>query len=174
MMRGGSIGLVMLLVATGCTTTPPPTAQAATVAPTKAATPAASPPAFVSDGVDGVTFTRPASWSDNVPTHPVFTRLWLSSEPLSSPCDALTWAFPIACLPGGVLPDGGVLVVFSRGGIFVPFASAPLPLSTGRDDSCAAAGGHNVSTRLHDVYIGACLRGALAEAAYDAFYRSLH
>jgi hypothetical protein len=82
-------------------------------------------------------------------------------------------SFPIECLPGGLLRDGGILMIFSSGAILVQPAPTPLPLETFASDVCTRAGGRGVATRVGTTYISACLRGQAAEAAFDLFFRSL-
>jgi hypothetical protein len=122
----------------------------------------------------GVTFTRPASWFVVQPPENFIPGpfLWLSSEPMSTPCP-MTADFPVGCLPGEVLPDGGILITFSSGATVTPQAPTALPIATFASDTCARAGGEAVSTRIGSTYIAACMRGPLAATTLDAFFGSL-
>lgn len=132
-------------------------------------------PSALTDSIGNILFSRPADWQEERPTVAVFPGplLWLSSEPLASACAPIPPQFPIGCLPGAVLPDGGVLIEFGSGATLILSAATPIPIRDVQSDACTAAGGHAVSTRLAVTYIDACLRGRRADAAFDAFYRSL-
>jgi hypothetical protein len=173
-MRLGWLGLIVAAVA-GCALVAPSVApQPAVFASASPAPPTASSAALVPDSVGGLSFTRPASWSRVVPPTIVIPGpfLWLASEPLSNGCP-MTPLFPTQCLPGGTLPDGGVLVILRSGAVLLPSVQTLTPLASFVDDTCAAVGGQAVRTHLAGISIEACLRGEAARAAVDAFVRSL-
>jgi hypothetical protein len=174
-MRLGWFGLIVAAVA-GCTSVPPSVApQPAVSASASPAPPTASGEALVADSVGRLAFTRPAGWSRVVPPE-VFIPgpfLWLASEPLSNGCP-MTSSSPTQCLPGGTLPDGGVMVILRSGAILVRPVQTLVPLASFVDATCSAVGGQAVRTDVAGIFIEACFRGQAAMATVDAFVRSLH
>lgn len=150
-------------------TTTPPTS-------TQSSPPSASPAsALVPDAFGDISFIRPSSWQKVRPAVQVAPGplLWLSSVALDPACTRAATTSAMSCMPGRVLPDGGAFVAFGTGGTLVQTAATPLPVRQVADDACTAAGGHMLTTRIEAFYIGACLRGPSADAAFDAFYASL-
>ena len=176
-MRVAILGLLSLVLLCACSTvqpTSPGSPLPPTPSPADLATPSASPPGEVTETRGGVTFTRPASWFGVQPPEALVPGpyWWLSSEPLSATCPMVP-GFPLECLPGGLLRDGGILITFSSGATLILSAPTPLPLETLASDACTRAGGQAVATGVGGTYIEACLRGQPAEAAFDRFFRSL-
>lgn len=174
-MRATSFLLTCLIVVCGCaapgpTPSPPTSAVVATTSPVASA----SPSATITDQVGDVRFERPSAWITTHPAESVVPGVFLalSTVPLTTPCSMPVYG-PMACLPGGAIPDGGVLIWFASGAMAVAPAATAMPLATGSDLACTAAGGHVLTTRLLATYIGACLRGSTADAAFLAFFGSL-
>jgi hypothetical protein len=179
-MKALAAALLCSLVIGCATTQPPPTAAPPqsvppSPSPTSSATLASPSPALITDTWGRISFVRPATWLDQVPTGDAFPgpSFYLSSEALSSGCVPRTPIYPFDCLPGGILPDGGVLIVFGRGATLVRTASTPLPIREVREDACAAAAGRELVTGFETFYIDGCVRGSAAEAAFRAFVQSL-
>jgi hypothetical protein len=174
-MRLGWLGLIVAAVA-GCASIAPSIAPPSAVSASASPAPTtASGEALVADSVGLLAFTRPAGWSRVVPPE-VFIPgpfLWLASEPLSNGCP-MTSLFPTQCLPGGTLPDGGVLVILGSGAVLLPAVQTLVPLASFVDATCSAVGGQAVRTDVAGIFIEACFRGQAAMATVDAFVRSLH
>ncbi len=179
-MRASLLTLICIaFVAAACSTPTPSSLPPASPSPVATTATIATPPpsssanAFILDSIGGLTFERPATWLTWHPTSAIVpgTFAWLSSVSLR-PCDP-TAGFPLACVPGMVLPDGGVVIAFASGaGLVIP-AATPVPLATGHNPGCTVAGGHQVATRVWNIWIDACLRGSTADAAFGVFFRSL-
>jgi hypothetical protein len=124
--------------------------------------------------VGDIRFERPSAWNTTHPGDSIVPGIFLalSTVPLVTRC---SWpaSGPMACLRGGAIPDGGVLIWFASGATLVVPAATPLPLATNGNIECTAAGGHELTTRVWSTYIGTCLHGSTADAAFLAFFRSL-
>jgi hypothetical protein len=184
-MRATLFLLIGLVVLSGCSAPIPtpsprpsrvatPTPEPSPVVATTSPVPSASPSTTITDQVGDIRFERPTAWNT---THPGVSIdpgifLVLSSVPLVTPCSWLA-SGPMACLPGAAIPNGGVLIWFATGGTAVVPAATPLPIVANDNIGCTAAGGHELTTRVWSTYIGACMRGSTADAAFLAFFRSL-
>lgn len=171
----GALLLALALAACTVATPTPVVTQPGGPSPSPSSVAVPTSAAVVPDSAGSATFLRPAGWNDYVPTNGAIPGVIkvVTSFALVAGCDVAVPVLPRSCFPGGSLPDAGVVIWFSSGGVLVTVAATPLPASSVRDDACAAIGGHALATRVNTTWIHACLRDSVADGALATVFASM-